>query len=688
MSVTRYPNPSQIADTNNTVYNQPAQAVFMYDYDYIESISSMPDIYISGTALKAGPQNTDVDWVILKNGNKIQYNVHYDSSRIYYTIKLKKANNSDFSQVGSSMRVDTTLGLGLLFFSDANMMVYLRANDNDRLSSSTLDIYGGAGTVAQFLEGTEPTFYHWLSWPRIAGNNGQYNAALPVIKPAVADTIDPTTNKTFDLDDFTSIARAGSVWNTYLNALTGVEYTVGWSGGNKVTLTVTNDPQDTEEKIFTFKFYFTGVDAPFITFPINVRVGNTTPLITVTDCLLSFLYDSVQHVAYFYPLRYFPNNPDWSYYFGADYTLSETSMQNLYAWLQASSGAPSGSGPYDTGTTDNGGNPSGGGHQDPMPTVHVPTLSGAASGMFTIYCPTDAQLAQIATFLWSDNVLDNFKKYFNNFSDNIIALYVLPYTPASMSTKAFTVGKLTSETITSVSYVTTRFVSIPMGELPVGTRWDSYLDFEPYTKFSIYLPGIGVQALSADDIINPPNDDESLPIAKGCTISLEYVLDLMTGNVAAYVKINGQIRYQFTGKVGYSIPLTGANYNSMVQGYVTAAAGLIGTIATGGTAAPFAAGAGVAGIINAMKPDVYRGGNLSGDSSSLCLEYPYLIRRRPNKPYMDDQEAFTGFPSYKTGLLSEFSGFTQVIDAHVEGISCTEAERAEILQLLKSGVII
>ena len=170
--------------------------------------------------------------------------------------------------------------------------------------------------------------------------------------------------------------------------------------------------------------------------------------------------------------------------------------------------------------------------------------------------------------------------------------------------------------------------------------------------------------------------------------TLTYVVDLMAGALVVYVKINGQIRYQFPGKMGYNIPLTGQNYTAMGSGFVTAMAGLAATIATGGTAAPFTAGATAAGIVNAMKPEVYRGGNLSGDASMLSLKTPFLIRSSPNKPAIDDQAAFTGAPSYKIDTLSNFSGFTQVVEAHIEDISCTSAERDEIMQLLKSGVII
>ena len=72
----------------------------------------------------------------------------------------------------------------------------------------------------------------------------------------------------------------------------------------------------------------------------------------------------------------------------------------------------------------------------------------------------------------------------------------------------------------------------------------------------------------------------------------------------------------------------------------------------------------------------------------MACQNPYLIRHVPNKPKIGEQEIFTGFPSYKTGTLSEFDGYTECIEAHVEGISCTETERDMIIDLLKNGVIL
>mgnify|MGYP006864391778 CR=1 FL=1 len=53
---------------------------------------------------------------------------------------------------------------------------------------------------------------------------------------------------------------------------------------------------------------------------------------------------------------------------------------------------------------------------------------------------------------------------FNNFSDNIISLYVLPYKPSNLPTKGFKVGGLDSTdlALASVEYITSRFVTLDM----------------------------------------------------------------------------------------------------------------------------------------------------------------------------------------------------------------------------------
>ena len=534
------------------------------------------------------------------------------------------------------------------------------------------------------LESIQPD-YVWTAWGQIAGNNGQYRNNLTKIKQ---DSIGDISGANYGTDsDITRITQSSDVVPYVRNMNYNSPVKIAYSGVNWMTAEIQPDTGLLTNQVkCVFKFYIKNVSeaTPFYSLTEYFFIGDAD------HHYLSFVHDDEQQAAAFLPVGFSKSTPQTPYYWG-NVSPTESEMNLLWLWLQASGTPtpdPQPSGPYDNGTTDNGGTGGNPIPQDDIHTPNVPVLGAMSSGMFTVYCPNDTQLGQIAQYLWSDNFIDNVKKYFNNVSDNIIAFYVLPLEPESLPTKNFKIGNLENASITGVKYLNSRFISVDMGSVTVESRWDTYLDFSPFTRFNCYLPGVGIVALDSDDIMSPANQDGSLPTLTGSTISLEYVIDLFTGVLVAYVMINGQIRYQFPGRMGYSIPLTGQNYTAMGQGFVTAMAGLASTIATGGTAAPFTAGATAAGIVNAMKPDVYRGGNLSGDASMLSLKTPILIRTRPNKPAIEKQELFSGAPSYKIDTIGNFSGFTQVAEAHIEGVSCTDAERNEIMQLLRSGVLI
>lgn len=622
------------------------------------------------------------------NGCYVKYHLNLIIDQTFVSGQLVYYNAQDqviMRTGGSTSRASAYEYRGLTLGYQDDVLYRFSVLYNDSSNTFTFSNSGDAATYQDYLNGAIPPLYAWTAWDQIAGNSGQYRCNLSKIKDsAIGDISNYVT--TTDPTDFNRISEQSNIWNTFLNMAKNTPKTIAWSGQGWMTLTISDLQGYSEYTTFTFKFYHRQISSvtPLYQFTVSVDTGSSGSG-RMRACYLAFVYDREEQVAHFTPVFKSENVYSWGHVTDDDIT----DMGNLFLWLTLS-GSPSADSPYSTGTTDDGGNPGGLKPQDHISTPAVPTLDGIASGMFTVYCPTSSQLEAISEYLWDNDIIENMHKYFNNFSDNIIALYVLPCKPANNPVKTFKVGNLasTDPDLASVEYLSTRFIKIDMGECVISPFWDSYLDYAPYSKFEIYLPGIGIQALDADDIICPSLEDGSLPKAEGSIISLEYMIDLMTGVLVAFVSINGEMRYQFPGKMGFSIPLTGENYARLMTGFVSATAGLLGTLATGGAAAPFAAAASTAGIVNAMKPDVYRGGNLSGDASMLSSKSPYLIYRRPNKPLLEGQENFTGFPSYKIGLLSEFSGYTEVLDAHVEGISCTDEERDQILALLKGGVII
>lgn len=544
-------------------------------------------------------------------------------------------------------------------------------------------------TGTMYLNDTNvtPIDYNWFCVTRLTGNDGQFQIDLSQIDKTIIGDGETQASST-DASKFVIVDRT-SLYNLSVNMLDNQEYTIAYCGDNYLNMEKRTVVGDQSTVIYVkLKFYFRSDVLIYTSDEMQIIITGTS---FPNDYYLSIIYDSDQEVAALDCINHFSN----VYYYNNFSLPSSEQMRALYIWLQDNGNAQS-SDPYGTGSTDNGGDPEGDRPQDHITDSPLPTTGGLDTGFITLYRPTAAQLASIAAFLWSDNVLDNFKKYFNNFADNILSLYALPFTPGNLPTKAFKVGNMTSE-ITGVEYCSVRYFDIDMGQLEIKNKWGSYLDYSPYTKAEIYLPYLGVHSLDIDELMSPTRMDGSMPERQGTVLSLVYRLDILTGIIVAKIKVRvytksgsytDEIRYQFTGKVGSTTPLTGQTYASMVNAIVTAGAGLATTIATGGLTAPMSAAAAVTGTVQASKPNVERIGSISGDASMLATNVPYICISVPNKPYLDKQELYTGFPSYKAETLGSFEGFTQVIEAHVEGISCTEEERTLILKWLKEGVII
>ena len=535
---------------------------------------------------------------------------------------------------------------------------------------------------ATFTSDQITTRYNFTSVSFLSGNNNQFYLKLSEIAVSLLEDPD-TTLETTDASKF-SLYGYSNLYDLVVNLLDGVETTIVYCGLNYMTATrrTTTGIGDVLIIYVTLKFYYMSGVLAYTSSEIGISLG------TNVDKYLCFIWDPDEEVGALDIINH--NRANGKFIINQGLPVQQD-MYEIYVWLLDNGREHEIGTPYDTGSTDDGGEPGTPRIGDNIPDAPLPTVSGLDLGIVTLYRPTAAQVSSISQFLWSDNVLDNFKKYFNNFADNIIGFFILPYVPDSLPSKTFKVGNMTSE-VTGVEYVSTRYIDVDMGSARVEARWGTYLDFNPFTKIQIYLPYLGLHSLDTDELMDPTNQGSgTLNENLGSTLALTYRIDMLTGVIVAKIKVNGQLRYEFEGKAGANIPLTGQTYASIIQGIVQAGAGLAATLATGGLTAPVGVGgaaAAIAGTVNASKASVERIGNISGDASMLATKTPYLIITAPNKPELESQEKFTGFPCYKTGTLGSFGGFTQVIEAHVEGISCTEEERKKILEYLKNGVII
>lgn len=304
----------------------------------------------------------------------------------------------------------------------------------------------------------------------------------------------------------------------------------------------------------------------------------------------------------------------------------------------------------------------------------LPEIDAVDSGFITIFNPSLSQLRALASYMWDGDLFDvaTWQKCFANPMDAILGLSIVPVAVPNGGAGIVKVGNMsTGVTMTKAGK---QYVTVDCGSLSIEEYWGAYLDYEPYTKAELYLPYCGIHPISVDDIMNK-------------TISVVYHVDILSGACCAYVLVNGGVMYQFIGQCACSIPISGADYTSVINGVLSIAGSIGSMVATGGASAPMALGSIASASVNSLKPEIEKSGAMSGMGGLMGVQVPYLIMSRPNQAIPLNQNQFKGYPSYITIALGDLEGYTEVDSIHLEGIPATDAELQEIENLLKEGVI-
>lgn len=311
----------------------------------------------------------------------------------------------------------------------------------------------------------------------------------------------------------------------------------------------------------------------------------------------------------------------------------------------------------------------------PLPTSFVET------GFVQIFAPSLSQINELSDYMWKGGFFNELTKLFSNPMDIIISLSMFPFSIPKDGYRYVHAGNIV--TLIQMDLPQSQYVTIDCGTIEVKHFYDAYLDYEPYTSCQIYLPYVGVQALSMDDIM-------------GKTLHVLYRVDLMTGTCCAYILCNDILLYTFTGACSAQIPVNGQSYQSMAQSIINIATST--ALAKGkhtksnGAVVPSQKGSAFVGSVasNVMscKPDVMRTGSISSNVGMLSPQKPYLIFSVPRTCLPKGQNKYMGYPAFMTVKLSGLKGYTEIESIRLNNISCTEEEKIEITELLKEGVVL
>ena len=321
----------------------------------------------------------------------------------------------------------------------------------------------------------------------------------------------------------------------------------------------------------------------------------------------------------------------------------------------------------------------------------LPGLTSTSTGIIGLFSPSAAQMQLLADYMWTDfggtgsttedilkEVVQALKRLISNPLNYVFGLNIIPSQGLSIGGNQTVRFGFVSSNV-QMPKLTNQYFTVDCGTLSFDpVCGDTFLDYAPYAKFSIYLPYIGVKEIDANDFV-------------GHTIGVMYRGDVVTGGVTAYITKDGSVMYQYSGCCALNVPLSSDSWGETISAAVQIATAVVSGGVSGGAAGmakeALKGAASVAANPSLLSPQVSHSGAVSGGAGCMGVQYPFVIREAVRFHSTDGFSSVSGYPSYYYRQLSEVSGYTKVLDVHLHYMSATQDEITEIESILKEGAI-
>lgn len=352
----------------------------------------------------------------------------------------------------------------------------------------------------------------------------------------------------------------------------------------------------------------------------------------------------------------------------------------------------------------------------PMPGIIDPDTGSSSfpsivpasgSGFIHVYNPTPGEFVSFGNWLWVTYADATIDKIWNNPFDGVIGAHELYATPNRDGRDNIRSGFLTCPT--SADLVRNRYSEIDCGTIIVPEFYGNYLDYSPYSQAYFYLPFIGINEVSIDDIV-------------GHAVNVRYRIDSYTGSCIAmiFVAKDGyqNLCYQFAGNCAVEVPLAGGSQAAIKAGVLQAeayarsslaSAALSGAqaigagLGTGGIAGGLMGGlAALGGVAGAWyggqqsveaarvanKSSVQHSGQFGASHGAMGEKIPFIIIRNPVQVKVVNYNDEYGYPAHKRVIIGGCTGYLRVREVNVISAHATDAEKAAIEAMLKNGVYV
>lgn len=312
-----------------------------------------------------------------------------------------------------------------------------------------------------------------------------------------------------------------------------------------------------------------------------------------------------------------------------------------------------------------------------------PLIGVTSAGFINVYNPAINALQGLGDILFPNvasatDVIEAILKLCEtlanqNLINYVIDCHVIPVQPQIGTNANIKVGF--RDTGISVPRVTNDYIDATCGSLNIREYFGGFQDFLA-TRSKLYLPFIGFVDVRPE-------------FWQGGTLSVDYKFNVIDGSFMCYVRsvssksqLNGSVIAQYAGNACLHFPLTGVNYSQMVSGIVGAAV----TMASGGGSTAVLGGALSAANTVAAGGNVQQSNGYSSTAALMGVRTPFLLIERAVPAYSAKYAHDKGFPTNIATLLSNVTGYTEILDIDLTGLPFTADELNELRQLLAEGV--
>lgn len=285
------------------------------------------------------------------------------------------------------------------------------------------------------------------------------------------------------------------------------------------------------------------------------------------------------------------------------------------------------------------------------------------NGLTTTYALTSTNADSLGAFIWnnSNNWFDSLLKVQSDALSNIVSCKLLPFS-LSGTGKVIKIGNINTQ-VTALE-IDSQVIRKSGGSLKLNRYFNNFLDYAPYTKISLFLPFIGFSQIENEYLYDG--------------VSIEYLFDIITGEMLVLLKSNGKTFRTINGSFGIDIPFSSTNKAQIEGSFLSKIAKDVIDVNP----------IGLLDTYTDIATSRFKTSNSSSPSSVCAYNAPLQCFVTVDRPILNKPSSYNhdvGQKCVGSYYLRNLKGYTEVENIELN-CPCTDSEKNEILSLLRNGV--